>query len=283
MTVAGKQLATSLHSTITALLNFDTAKDGTYRVKVHYKNFELEQTIDGFNKSIKQSLSDNNGDTALQKMMENVRQIQFELGMNKQGKVVNHVNNDSLFSMFSNTIGIGKDSMAVRFFEGMRPFFNNEMVKGLLEQALFVFPDKTVNVGDTWTNKLTIQSFFSMKMTTDFELISLSDSVAELALKSRVSPGNSEVVLTGLAMAASPITSPKITDKSKGVDIGGMKMKAEFTGTQTGKVFIDLRNKTVKSTTVRQILTGDLIVGIFMLPMEMDMVSVYNLSGGKQQ
>jgi hypothetical protein len=249
---------------------------------VRYKNFELEQTIEGLNKSIKQSLSDSSGDTTLQKMMEKIREIQFELGMNKQGKVVDLVNNDSLFNMFSTTLGIAKDTMALRFFEGLRPFFNNEMVKGLLEQALYVYPDKKVNVGDSWTNKLIIQSFFSMKMTTDFKLISLTDSVAELALKSRISPGNSEVVLTGLAMAASPITSPKITDKSKGLDIGGMKMKAEFTGTQEGRVFIDLRKKLVKSTTVRQILNGDLSLGIFMLPMEMDMTSVYNLSGFHQ-
>ena len=86
------------------------------------------------------------------------------------------------------------------------------------------------------------------------------------------------MLLTGLARAGAPFTQNKLANSPKGIDVAGLKMTAEFSGKQTGTVELDLKKSRIKTCQLRQQVSGDIKIGIFMLPMTLDMTTTYTVS-----
>lgn len=81
--------------------------------------------------------------------------------------------------------------------------------------------------------------------------------------------------MPGLAM-----NSPKISDPNPqpgGMDIMGMKLIAQFEGTQDGNVWIDMSSGMVQQNMLTQDLKGKVSVSIIDLPMTMKMETGYSI------
>ncbi|TAD88002.1 MAG: hypothetical protein EAY75_05695 [Bacteroidetes bacterium] len=278
MNVAGKEVQTNINTQTDAHLQFDTTAAEIYNVRLNYSNFKVEQSIEGFGAKVLTPDSS----TSIQmpnNVMEQIKKVAYRLRMNQQGGVVDVEKNDSLFTAVAKAAIPDNDSVGIKVFEMLKPLMNEQMAKGFLEQAFFVYPSKAVNVGDSWTNTMTVTAVFSMTVASEFTLMAITDSSATLAVNSRIKPGNNgDVLMTGLAMAGAPFTQNKLAKSAKGIDVAGMKMKAEFSGTQTGTVELDLKKGRAKTCQLHQLLNGDLTFGIFMLPMALDMTTTYTLT-----
>jgi hypothetical protein len=278
MEVAGKTVATNIQSQTTAQLQFDTAPLQTFAVTLHYSNFKVQQQLDSIGPNFSAGQPSDSATQLPESILQQVRQVAYRLRMNQQGSIVDVEKNDSLFAAFAKAANVESDTVGMKVLELLKPLMNEQMAKGFLEQAFFVYPDKPVNVGQSWTNTATIQSIFSMKFVSDYELKAITDSSATLSVESRIKQGNNDVLLTGLARAGAPFTQNKLANSPKGIDVAGLKMTAEFSGKQTGTVELDLKKSRIKTCQLRQQVSGDIKIGIFMLPMTLDMTTTYTVS-----
>ena len=81
--------------------------------------------------------------------------------------------------------------------------------------------------------------------------------------------------MPGLAMAAPKGSDP--SPKEGGLDLMGMKMKAAFSGTQDGMVWVNMKSGMVQKNELNQDLTGKITISILDLPMTMKVVTSYEV------
>jgi hypothetical protein len=157
----------------------------------------------------------------------------------------------------------------------LAPVLSSDMAKGLLDQCFYVFPAGKVNIGESWKNEIIMQSMFSMVMKSTYTLVEIKDSVALLKVHSDITPGKTDFIMPGLAMAAPKGSDPN--PQQGGMDLMGMKMMASFQGTQDGLVWINMKTGMVQKNTLNQDLKGKISISILDLPMTMKMQTGYRV------
>lgn len=274
MNMAGKDLNTDVHTSIASLLNVDSMPGNKYGFELTYDDYDVAQTVDGK----KVSLKDLPSDSAEKKnnLTDIIKGICFRTVMSAEGKSAQLTGIDSIVLRMKNAMQNIPEETRNMLLSALKPIVNSDMAKGMLEQCFYVFPDEKVNVGDSWKNEIVMQSIFSMVIKSKYTLVEIKSGIAQLKVHSDISPGNNDVMMPGLAMAA-----PKGTDHSpneSGLDLGGMKMKAAFSGTQEGTVWVDMNKGMVKKNELSQDLTGKISISILDLPMSMKMKTSYEVS-----
>jgi hypothetical protein len=125
---------------------------------------------------------------------------------------------------------------------GMNPvamYTDKASVKQMAEANMDIYPDKPVNLGDSWTRKTTMAVGFTMVIQSKWTLQKEEAGVATIGL------------------AAAVRTDPN----SPPMDAGGMKVKSNLTGTQEGTVRVAEATGFIMVSKERQQLKGEVQVG----------------------
>lgn len=274
MTIAAKKIDTELKSEISGRISFDSLKPDEYGFRFSYDDYNIQQLANdtNLNKATPQE-----GDSSdLKKQFSFIRDIEFTGKFNEMGKTAKLDGGDRFLVMLDSIWKPLPEALRLQLASTIRPLLSNDMVKGMVEQCFYVLPGKKVKVGDTWKNQINMRSFFSMIMHNEYKLLSIKDGIAELSLQSIVNPGSDQILMPGLAMAApKAFSQPKAANH--GLDLLGLNLKAEFEGTQLGKVWVNIQTGLVQHIEIKQDLSGKIHLSVLEMPMTMQMTNRYKV------
>ena len=274
MNMAGKDLGTDFHSSIASNLKVDSLPGDRYHFALTYDDYDQSQTVDGKKLNVKELPSDTSGNK--DNILKFIKGVSFKTVMSAEGKSEQLTGADSVISQMETAMMGMPEETRNMLLTALKPVLNSDMAKGMLEQCFYVFPGEKVNIGDSWKNEIVMQNMFSMIIKSTYTLVEIKNEMALLKVHSDIRPGNTDVMIPGLAMAA-----PKGTDlpqNTGGLDLMGMKMKAAFSGTQDGMVWVNMNKGMVQKNMLQQDLTGKISISILDLPMTMKMKSSYEVN-----
>lgn len=113
--------------------------------------------------------------------------------------------------------------------------YGAEALKGNIEMATAIYPDKPVNKGDNWTIHTNLESGMSAKVSTLYEY---ADLTADYALIK----GNSTI---------------ETEDKDAYIEANGMPMKYDLKGSMQSEIKVDRKTGWIIETKINQQIKGD--------------------------
>ncbi|MBS1585865.1 MAG: hypothetical protein JSS82_10020 [Bacteroidetes bacterium] len=168
---------------------------------------------------------------------------------------------DMLHKPFSMTVTDKGEVMAVDGFDKLMPaggktIVSDSTIRDMMQQAFYIYPQKAVKPGDTWSNSYAM-SMQVMKMKTDnnFKLVSVSNGVAHVEMSSTIS------------------TAPG----AGGAETKDLKM--ELNGTQTGSMDIDVNTGMLINSKLKQQIAGNIETQGMKMPMSIN--TEVNVTGSK--
>jgi hypothetical protein len=274
MTVLEKKVPVSMETSIDTRVAFDSEDSGRHYANVSFAGMSSRQKVENQEITISDSAFGGRGDSAFVEMLKSIK---MRVGMDKQGKVM-LVNSgtDSLMA----TLEQGLDSLPgetkAQVMGIVKPLLENDMITGMLQQCFHIYPAEKVDVGDTWQNEIIFESVFSLRIANKFKLLSINNGVAEIELKSRITPGKKEIAMPGLNMALRPGASQG--QETNSIDLAGVKLEANFKGTQQGKLWAKMDTGIPDSMHITQNIQGGIRVALFELPMKVNMDTRYTIA-----
>ena len=120
----------------------------------------------------------------------------------------------------------------------IRAEFADDALKSDLDNLLAVYPDRVVNIGESWSKKSALTKGMPLAIDDTYTLRDVNPNTVTLELKGRV--------------AISPPAAP--------VEIGGLKISYKLSGEQTGSVKLDRPSQWIKSVDTNRKISGEMIV-----------------------
>ncbi len=117
-------------------------------------------------------------------------------------------------------------------------YLDKNSIKQMLESALGVYPDKPVEVGESWSKKRVFSPMFELTIDSKWTLQKLEDGVAIIAT-----------------------TSSSRSNANKPVEAGGMKMRFDLAGTQDGTIRMQQATGLILLGQAQQQLKGEIKLG----------------------
>ncbi len=120
--------------------------------------------------------------------------------------------------------------------------FDEKKLTSNFESSYHIFPDKPVQIGDTWSQKSSMESMFPIDITTGYKLQEVKNGIARIA------------------------ASGDFTMKKDDYETAGMKMKIDFSGTYTGTYDLDVSTGISTTSNVSMPMKGTMEVMGMELP-----------------
>lgn len=192
--------------------------------------------------------SEGTEDNVQNKVFKAMMKKPFHITMTRLGKVEKVEGADNLWSDMGN-LGIDQTTLAA-LKQSLGQMLGENSLKSSFEQALIVYPDKKVKVGETWTS----QNGFPM----DFPI--LVDNTWTLA----------EATSSSALVNANGVFTT--TDKTKTISLpGGFKATVDLTGTQNLKASVNVKSGWPNNLNINSELKGKMILlAGGMLPQDME-------------
>ncbi|WP_457652587.1 DUF6263 family protein [Rhodocaloribacter sp.] len=139
-------------------------------------------------------------------------------------------------------------AMKAQMEQGMRRQFGAEAIKSQMGTMFAIYPEDPVGVGDTWTRDVTLNSGLPLKIATTYRVDALEDGQAKLAVESNITAASDEPM-----------------------NMGGMEIELDLSGTQNGTVLMEVATGMVVDSEIAQRVSGDMIVndGAMTWPLDM--------------
>jgi hypothetical protein len=117
-------------------------------------------------------------------------------------------------------------------------YLDKNGIKQMVENSLSVYPDKPVEVGESWSKKRVISPMFELTIDSKWTLQKLEAGVAIIAT-----------------------TSSSRSNANKPVEAGGMKMRFDLAGTQDGTIRMQAATGLILLGQAQQQLKGEIKLG----------------------
>jgi hypothetical protein len=279
MTVLEKNVPVNMETSIDTRVSFDSEDSGRHYANVSFSGIRSRQKVENQEITISDSAFGGKGDSAFVEMLKSIK---MRVGIDKQGQVtLVNSGTDSLMATLEKGLDTLPAETKAQVMGIVKPLLENDMITGMLQQCFHIYPAEKVDVGDTWQNEIVFQSVFSLRISNKFKLLSLNNGVAEIELKSRITPGKKEIAMPGLNMALRPGASQG--QETNTIDLAGVKLEANFKGTQRGKIWAKTETGVPDSMHITQNLEGGIRVALFELPMKVNMDTRYTIAPAIKQ
>ena len=151
------------------------------------------------------------------KMMSSLIGQSLNMKIKPNGKVEEITGFEEMFdSMFNNT-GLPDNEMMTKMKEQIKKQYSSSSLTESMEQAMAIFPDKPVVVGETWTRTLKVNYGMAMSLQNTWTLKERKDGKAIIDVTTTIVSND----------AAEPL------------DLGMMQLKYNLQGEQSGTIIID--------------------------------------------
>lgn len=219
-----------------------SAGSDSYEMDVQYTELSMNmKTMQG--EASFSSESPSEGDI-MSMLLSNMKKNPFSVTLMKNGKIDKITNMDAMFNAMFEGMGPLTDEQKSQMTDQMRQSFGESALKGNLELATAVFPDKPVNKGDTWEIQTAISSTISADVTNTFTY--------------EGKDGDYDVI-TGSGNFK--------TDPSKTSSANGMAMTYDLSGTMDSKLKLDPTTGWIIEAQITQNMEGNASVQGMNIPM----------------
>jgi len=215
-----------------------TAADGNNKkITVMYDQLAVK-TASG-TMSVEYDSKDPNKQNANLKYMSNLLNKPFSMTVNDKGEIVQL---SGMKEMIDGIVDSTNPNMeAVK--EQMNQTFNDTSIRSMMQQSFNIYPEKTINPGDTWEKKFTMTGMINMEMDNKYKLVSVSNGVAHIEVDTKI---------TG-----KPGSNPAM-----------QQMKMEMNGTQNGTMDVEVGSGLITDSKLKQNLKGKMSMMGMEMPME---------------
>lgn len=201
----------------------------------------------------------------MSKMYSSIIGKSFTVKMSKLGEIkeVNGLS-ELMDSMISSGLAGDESTEAImgQVKDQLKQNFGDEAMKSSLEMTTKVFPKEGVKPGDTWNTTFSLNAVVKLDMTINYTLEKVEGEIAYVDMKADFK-----------------------TDGSKAANFGGMEMKADLSGTMTGKMKVNVKNGFLSEGEMTQDMSGKMeveIAGAGKMDMPLKSVSKVTYSTVKQ-
>ena len=178
----------------------------------------------------------------MSKLFKALKNNPFTVEMTKEGEVIGVAGLTALCEKIIADLDVG-DAVKEQLQASIEQQFNDDAF--IAQFKCFVYPDKALSAGDSWTQRSTINNMVELNMETTYTVKSISG--AELVLD----------------------VSSTVEAREQGVEIQGTPAMANITGTQKGTAVIHLATGWLSSSEVTQTMKGEIEVQGMKIPIEM--------------
>lgn len=163
----------------------------------------------------------------------------YTMTLTPRGKVLDVNGVDQLKQAVLKKLPTGADDAQTAQMTGiMSPYIDKDSLKQMTESRMDIYPDKPVSPGDSWTKDLNIAVGFAM------------------TIKAKNTLQKEEAGVATIATAATIKTDP-----SKPMDMGGMSLSFDLSGTQDGAAQVAKATGLISSAKEHQVLKGEIKLG----------------------
>ena len=179
--------------------------------------------------------SKNESADMLSSIMKNVIGKEFNIEMSKDGAILNIENLDVIFDGMFESFPELPEVQKQQILAQLQQAYGEKAFKGNIEMITAIFPNKEVNVGDSWKNSVKLESGMSGYMNNTFTLIDI----------------NSEgIFIEG--------TSQIITEnKDAYVEVNGMPTRYDLVGKMKTSYKLDPQSNWIVEGRIEQEISGD--------------------------
>lgn len=166
---------------------------------------------------------------------------------------------DGLSDMLNGMVD-STDPNAAAARQQMASMFNDTSIRSMMQQSMYIYPDKPVKPGDTWNRKMKMNMVvFAMTLDNTFKLISVNDGKAHIEMDSKI---------TGEA-----VNNPQMA---------GMQM--ELNGTQKGTMDVEVSTGMIADSKLKQEIKGKMAMkqGDQNIDIPMEIKSDIHITGQKK-
>ena len=208
--------------------------DGNIKtISAEYNDFKMNMKIMGkeIDVDTQKPVTDTNTEDIKQdpgvlmnKIFRSIIGKKFTMRVDKEGKVLEIIGFDNLFAGMADSLGLDEEAKQ-KMIQGIKQNLNDEDLKNSFTQVFYIFPQKEVKVGDSWTKDYDKGGKLPAKYSTTYKVKDIEGDMVTLS-------------------ADSKIESAKENTEN---------MKVE--GTQTGTLLVDSRSGLVVNADFTQEIT----------------------------
>ncbi len=161
--------------------------------------------------------ADNPQAAMMSQMFKNMNGVEFVVKVSNKGQIVDVEGFDEMLEKMFSVMEDPEEAKAMS--DMMKNFMDEDKLKEMNSEMFAAFPDGAVGIGDMWDNIISIGGAgMPIDVDTTYMLKERKDGTAVLGVTSKMDMGNED---------------------SKLIEVKGMKMNMQLTGTQNGTMKID--------------------------------------------
>lgn len=245
--VAGQEIPVKIAMTGKLAYTVKEIANNTYSLDSRYIDIGMKMDAGGM--SMEFSTTTTPTDTMskiMSKMMKAITSGSFKINMSKQGRVLEVTGIEALLDGMMNQFPGLPEAQKAQLKQQMAQSFGDKSLRGSIEMATAIFPDKPVAIGENWTVEVLNNGSMPIKMNTQFVLAEVTDT-------HYIVKGNAKVE----------------TDKNASTKSNGLDMTFDLKGTATSELKINKTSGWIVTGVTKQNLSGSAIASGEQLPSPM--------------
>lgn len=155
----------------------------------------------------------------------------FKMMTNNKGEITDIQGVSQMLQKMVDGLGVS-GAQAAQIESSLKMQFGDEALKQSMENTMAVYPSRPVGVGDSWTKTMEVNSGFPIKTTNTWTVKDIKDGVVYLNVVSKVSSADA------------------------GMEVAGMNVKYNLSGTQGGSIEMDQTTGWIKKSNLKQDISG---------------------------
>lgn len=159
---------------------------------------------------------------------------QLAVQMSDRGEIVKIDGVDAILDNMLDMYGITAEAQRRQIRGTLASQFSDKALKNQFVGLSLVFPEYAIGVGDSWQQKMEVNSGFPLVLNTTYTVLSMDNNVMELSVKSDI------------------ISAPNM----KPVQMNGQEIVYDLSGTQEGITRIDMRTGWTLDSNAKQDIAG---------------------------
>lgn len=179
--------------------------DSVKTIQAKYERFKMSLDIAGLNIMID---SDNPVSTGgnkteaseIMSMMNQffgaIKQQKFTLKVNAEGSITEITGFDEMAASIADSLGL-QGASREQMLQAFSKRFNGDAVKEQMERFLFIFPDKEVKVGDSWTKSSSQKGLMDAKYNSVYKVTDIEGDMVTLEELTTINAAHPQTALTG--------------------------------------------------------------------------------------
>ena len=174
-------------------------------IKAKYERFKMSLDIAGLNIMID---SDNPGSTGrsktdvseimgmMNKFFGAIKKQEFTMKVNSEGSITEVTGFDQMAASIADSLGL-QGASREQMLQAFSKRFNGDAVKEQMERFLFIFPDKEVKVGDSWTKSSSQKGLMDAKYNSVYKVTDIEGEMVTVEELTTINSANPQTELAG--------------------------------------------------------------------------------------